>query len=257
MESPKLNAGQKIVIFGQSISAFGCLLTILVPVCLIGMCLVIGLFAEEPTLITADDYVNEYGGSVELYGYILTLNDCSLLQEQFDLASANNERETPGTSAFKMTMGYMKAADDRMKAMGCYEGSQSPSRAVVESVNSPIPQLSNSPVPTELPASSIDATITPFVLPTLTKPAGAVIYISPTPINTIVFIMPTRAPTRIGEAPPPVQSVNCSCQFDTLNCENFSDWYDAQSCMDKCVSMGKGDIYRLDHDNDGIACENN
>lgn len=197
---------------------------------------------------TADDYVNEHGGNVEVYRRILSLNNCAELQQEFDQAEANLALQQPGTDQYKWGIGYMTAANDRMQALSCADAS----RTV------PTSQPIAEPLSSTLPTATLLATFTPVVLPTLTKPAGAVIYISPTPLNTIVFVMPTRAPTRTGEAPeapPPVQSVNCSCQFDTLNCENFSGWFDAQSCMDKCVSMGKGDIYRLDFDNDGIACE--
>lgn len=66
-------------------------------------------------------YVDEYGGNLEVYEAILSLTDCVALQEQFDVAAANNEREEPGTPLFLATLGYMAAADNRMGELGCYE----------------------------------------------------------------------------------------------------------------------------------------
>lgn len=70
---------------------------------------------------TPDEYVAEYGGVRNEYVEILELNDCELLQEKFDISSENNARQTTGTPLFKMTLGYMKAADERMKEIGCYK----------------------------------------------------------------------------------------------------------------------------------------
>lgn len=69
---------------------------------------------------TPEEYLAEYGGRLEIYQNILSLTDCALLQEQFDQASANNARETPGTPQFQWTLGYMRAADERMQNLGCY-----------------------------------------------------------------------------------------------------------------------------------------
>ena len=41
-----------------------------------------------------------------------------------------------------------------------------------------------------------------------------------------------------------------------LNCGDFTTHRAAQACYDYCVSLGYGNIYRLDgHDKDGLACE--
>ncbi len=69
----------------------------------------------------ADKYMNDYGGERSAYEEILSLSNCSQLQEKFDTASANNAREQAGTKNFKVTTGYMVAADDRMKEVGCYK----------------------------------------------------------------------------------------------------------------------------------------
>lgn len=71
--------------------------------------------------MTPEAYFNEYGGSLEVYQNIFSLTDCTELQNQFDRAADNNEIEEPGTPAHKWTLGYMKAADERMKEIGCYK----------------------------------------------------------------------------------------------------------------------------------------
>ena len=73
-----------------------------------------------PTITPAEKYFNEYGGSLDAYNEILSLTDCALLQEKFNTASENNNRETPGTPLFKATTGYMVAADEHMRELGCY-----------------------------------------------------------------------------------------------------------------------------------------
>lgn len=48
----------------------------------------------------------------------------------------------------------------------------------------------------------------------------------------------------------------CKCDLNTYNCDDFQTHLEAQACYDYCVSLGKGDIHRLDgNDNDGSACE--
>src|SRR5687768_13188325 len=79
--------------------------------------------SSAPTVKTANDYIQEYGGNADVYNAILSLTDCAALQEQFDIASENNQRETPGTPGHKQTLGYMTAADDRMKGLNCYDQS--------------------------------------------------------------------------------------------------------------------------------------
>lgn len=50
-------------------------------------------------------------------------------------------------------------------------------------------------------------------------------------------------------------SAVCSCSSNSLNCANFSTHSQAQSCFNYCIGQGRGDIHRLDGDNDGVACE--
>ena len=65
----------------------------------------------------------------------------------------------------------------------------------------------------------------------------------------------TIAPTK--PASPPANGVVCSCSSNSFNCPNFPTHDSAQQCFNYCKSQGRGDIHRLDKDNDNLACENN
>jgi len=69
---------------------------------------------------TANDYFKEYGGNLDVYNRIMSLSDCADLQKEFDTAYENSLRDA-GTPKFKWSEGYMKASDDRMKELGCYD----------------------------------------------------------------------------------------------------------------------------------------
>ena len=47
----------------------------------------------------------------------------------------------------------------------------------------------------------------------------------------------------------------CNCSGPDLNCSDFSTHEEAQACYEQCISSGFGDVFRLDGDGDGIACE--
>jgi len=64
---------------------------------------------------------------------------------------------------------------------------------------------------------------------------------------------PTTKPT-----PPPATTTTtavCNCTSNTYNCPDFKTQKQAQACYDYCVSLGKGDIHKLDRDKDGVVCE--
>jgi micrococcal nuclease len=79
---------------------------------------------------------------------------------------------------------------------------------------------------------------------------------------------PTPTPYPTSLPPPPTQAASggsteggdsdssiCSCSGNTYNCGDFSTHNQAQACYNYCISEGRGDIHRLDGDNDGLACE--
>jgi len=210
--------------------------------------------SSASTLKTADDYVKEFGGNMDVYNNILSLTDCTLLQEEFDIASENNQRETPGTPEHKQSLGYMTAADERMKELDCYSQTDV-SQIIAQTAEMAFTQTAMAISPT--------IAITSTNLPTLTQPPVtpptaiettpvtpiSTLAIINIPTNTVVFVLPTKRPPPAGGT--------CSCSGDSLNCSDFSSHASAQACFDYCVQQGAGDIHRLDQDNDSIACENN
>jgi hypothetical protein len=78
----------------------------------------------------------------------------------------------------------------------------------------------------------------------------------------IITFDPSR-PTATPVPPPPPTSppaphppaAVCDCSGNIYNCANFVTHAEAQACYNYCISVGRGDIHRLDGDNDGSACE--
>jgi len=215
--------------------------------------------SAAPALKTVDDYVKEYGGNRESYQTILSLTDCASLQEQFNIASENNKRETGGTPQFKVALGYMKAADNRMKELDCYGASGSSPTTDIAKIVEGTANAANTL--TQL-AISPTLNVTSTFLPTLTPPATLAPSETSLPTSTVIFILPTNEPELttvfiLPTSPPPVISGSCSCSGDNLNCSDFSDHSSAQACFDYCIQQGAGDINKLDQDNDGDACEGN
>ena len=75
---------------------------------------------------------------------------------------------------------------------------------------------------------------------------------TPPPATNTPKPAPTSTPVpKPTAAPQPV----CDCGGDYYNCSSFGSWNSAQACYNYCKSVGRGDIHRLDGDNDGTACE--
>lgn len=66
---------------------------------------------------------------------------------------------------------------------------------------------------------------------------------------------PTQQP--ITPLPPTPQTIPgpCNCKGGDLDCKDFYTQSSAQACYRHCKSLGYGDIFDLDRDNDGLACE--
>jgi hypothetical protein len=181
---------------------------------------------------SVDDYLKEYGGNRDVYEKLFSMTDCTSLQNEFDIASENNQAATPGTPQFKQTTGYMVAADQRMKELDCYSASS---------------QIQQGPSSTVTVRAAPIASATTYFLPTLTKPATSVVAL-PSATQTFIFIVFTSTAGSSLSGP-------CSCSGDTLNCSDFSTQSSAQACMDHCISIGAGDIHNLDGNANGTACE--
>ena len=63
-------------------------------------------------------------------------------------------------------------------------------------------------------------------------------------------VTPTATPT-IGPEPSPTSDPCGPCAATDCNCADFSTWEQAQACFES----RPGDPFRLDGDNDGVACE--
>jgi micrococcal nuclease len=57
------------------------------------------------------------------------------------------------------------------------------------------------------------------------------------------------------EPPVPPAPAVCDCAGPDLDCADFGTHDSAQACFDYCWSLGYGDIFSLDGDGDGLACE--
>jgi hypothetical protein len=66
---------------------------------------------------------------------------------------------------------------------------------------------------------------------------------------------PTATSAPVAPQPTATTAAVCECGGDTYNCGDFSRQAQAQACYNYCVSIGRGDIHRLDRDNDGVVCE--
>jgi len=95
----------------------------------------------------------------------------------------------------------------------------------------------------------------PANLPTITvdEPASASAAVE---VNTSTPPTPTPTPQPPTATPQPsVITEVCNCSGNTNNCSDFNSQADAQACFAYCVNEGRGDIHRLDADNDNLACE--
>lgn len=65
----------------------------------------------------------ERPGEPSVYDAIAAETDCQALQESFDRAEATSKREggTAEWSWSEIGLAYMKAADERMEEIGCYD----------------------------------------------------------------------------------------------------------------------------------------
>jgi competence protein ComEC len=50
-------------------------------------------------------------------------------------------------------------------------------------------------------------------------------------------------------------TVVCDCSYNRYNCADFPTRVSAQACYDYCEAQGKGDVHKLDGDNNGKVCE--
>jgi len=112
--------------------------------------------------------------------------------------------------------------------------------------STPASTLAFTPLPTTVNTSTITSTLTLTLVPAMT-------FTSTIAFTPTIALAPTITitPSATAVAAPP-----CSCSGDLYNCPDFSSHVSAQACYNYCVSLGRGDIHRLDGDGNGLACEN-
>lgn len=84
-----------------------------------------------------------------------------------------------------------------------------------------------------------------------------------TEYNGIPEILPTspdqlalECPSVCTEVCPPDNGNGpCNCTGPDLDCSDFATQAEAQACFEYCMEQGHGDVFGLDGDNDGKACE--
>lgn len=75
-----------------------------------------------PTLATPGDYMEEFGGNINIYTRILGTTDCTELRREFARAGESIKLQEPGTQEYRASIGYQTAADNRMKEVECAGG---------------------------------------------------------------------------------------------------------------------------------------
>jgi hypothetical protein len=203
---------------------------------------------------SASDYMDEYGGNPDVYARILSSTDCATLQNEFDQAEENLTLQEPGTPEYSWGLGYMKASDDRMREIGCYEVQSMPIEQIIANTAHAAQEQTRAAQPPK-PLSTV--TLAPAIIPV--EPTNTIfIFVLQTQIaQPTIYIFQTDTPFVL--ATQPSTGSTCSCAGDLYNCrvEDFQTHAQAQACFDYCRSLGYGDIHKLDgNDNDGIACEN-
>lgn len=223
------------------------LIAVTISICVMCIVAALGIQASEQNKTkTADQYFEEFGGNIDVYVEILALTDCKLLQEKFDIASANNSREQAGTQQYRWTLGYMKASDDRMREIGCYDKSEENLLTQIPQVDLSILIAQTSSAAQTQTMISAPFTFTPFSYFTATymPPATLAPTWTPIPTNTLL-VLPTQE-TISGDP-----NSQCVCTQDVYNCGDPLE----QICFNYCNAAGYGDIHRLDGDNNGLACD--
>jgi hypothetical protein len=74
------------------------------------------------TLTTPGEYMEEFGGDVNIYVRILGSTDCTELIKEFEQADESLKQQEPGTQEYRASLGYRTAAESRMKEVECTIG---------------------------------------------------------------------------------------------------------------------------------------
>jgi hypothetical protein len=95
-------------------------LAVIVSLCIVCGVAALAINAGDPNT-RANQYAQEYNGNKDAYYAIFVSTDCTFLQGQFDTAYQSSQTAPAGSIYATRAIGFMKAADERMKEIGCYK----------------------------------------------------------------------------------------------------------------------------------------
>jgi SH3-like domain-containing protein len=75
--------------------------------------------------------------------------------------------------------------------------------------------------------------------------------------NDSSFVPPTSTEQPSQSTTDTSEDAPCLCDGDYYNCGDFGSHWSAQKCFEYCIEIGRGDVHRLDRDNDFSVCESN
>lgn len=68
-------------------------------------------------MMTLGEYVKAFGGDLAVYAFLLSLRDCTTLEEEFAQAEEESQRQENSSPRKKTLVGYLVAISDRMVAV--------------------------------------------------------------------------------------------------------------------------------------------
>lgn len=87
------------------------------------------------------------------------------------------------------------------------------------------------------------------------RDAASTTVINPYRVSPSPPAQPTYAPPPPTAVPVPQQQAPCNCSGPDLDCADLGSHWAAQACYEYCLQHIGYDVFRLDGDNDGSACE--
>jgi hypothetical protein len=63
--------------------------------------------------------MDEFGGELFVYTWILSVKDCTILAQEFDRLEEESRQQVKGSVNHSWIIGYMQAVADRREKMGC------------------------------------------------------------------------------------------------------------------------------------------
>jgi len=74
-------------------------------------------------------------------------------------------------------------------------------------------------------------------------------------VAAALLLCAAQCPVTDDGSDPGVPGASCDCGGPDLDCGDFASHAEAQACYESCKQRGYGDVFGLDADSDGVACE--